>query len=767
MMDRSPQCRLRRGPEPRKGQGASRRYLLLATLVLAASCSFAQEVLSPLHARPRGTGAKPLKDDQLNEVFLYQYAPQTIPVIDDFSVDRTRHQDAQNGDPDVTLDQTIYRLDLGGQHTPDMQFMQDTAYHYTYTVTDDTTIVDTVVIAPSSVTVYDLSAYPVTSQVLDLWPPYDLIDTVGQTSTDTLHLDVLYTQDSMLVYQVAPQGGTYINPDNSTRPLILWQEDEAYVNGTFGKSPPSIGVATFDGMDRTGYPYDDVSPNNNGLADQLTSVPIGLNFPPGDSVYFSFFYQPVGNSGDSIDIQSIDSLRLEFYAPEEQVWYLVWSVPQVSVQPFKQVMIPIKDTKYLKDGFQMRFSNKATLAGSVDQWNVDYVRLGRNRAYTDTVLNDVAFVYPANSLLQTYSSVPFAKFQVAPTAYMAPSVDLLQRNLYTQDKFITWGYVSGIDGQAPTASFSGYGSNISNNAGITFNSTHPVNSAPNNYVYDISTSTDAAFLRTKFWTQATPDVCRYNDTTSVLQELSNYYSYDDGGAEWGYSLNQSGGKIAYRFDTQGDDSLHAVRMYFDPIFAVDDPRDGSFLITVWSSLDPEQIIFQNVSFSTPEFRRWGPDHFVEYALDSTIAVSGTFYVGWVQTTSTQMNLGFDIDRVHNDRMFFNVSGQWAQSSKPGSWMIRPVMEGGSDPFAGIAEPQAPVGLLLFPNPATDAFALQLADGTQQAATELMDATGRLVQRWPKGTARFSISDVAPGVYVVRATDAAGRTLAQGRLMVQH
>ena len=52
--------------------------------------------------------------------------------------------------------------------------------------------------------------------------------------------------------------------------------------------------------------------------------------------------------------------------------------------------------------------------------------------------------------------------------------------------------------------------------------------------------------------------------TTVRQELSNYYSYDDGSAEWGYSLNQSGGRIAYRFDTQGDDTLRAVRFSRDP-----------------------------------------------------------------------------------------------------------------------------------------------------------------------------------------------------------
>src|SRR5690606_5638731 len=95
--------------------------------------------------------------------------------------------------------------------------------------------------------------------------------------------------------------------------------------------------------------------------------------------------------------------------------------------------------------------------------------------------------------------------------------------------------------------------------------THPVNSAPNNFLYNTSLSTDAAFWKVKFWTDANPDMNEYNDTTTFVQELSNFYAYDDGSAEMGYSLNVAGGKLAYRFDMVGGDSLRAVRMYFNPM----------------------------------------------------------------------------------------------------------------------------------------------------------------------------------------------------------
>src|SRR5436190_24349664 len=36
----------------------------------------------------------------------------------------------------------------------------------------------------------------------------------------------------------------------------LWEDSLVYVNSGFPKAPPSFGVATFDGLNRHGYPYD-------------------------------------------------------------------------------------------------------------------------------------------------------------------------------------------------------------------------------------------------------------------------------------------------------------------------------------------------------------------------------------------------------------------------------------------------------------------------------------------------------------------------------
>ncbi len=745
-----------------------RHFSFLAS-IMVASIAFGQgEVLRALSTRPvveRGQAK-----DAVDRIFIYQNGTQEIPLMDDFSIDRTRKRNAQEGDPDVTLDQTIYRLEVGGISTPGMRFSLDSTFRRTVDGAEPPVTTRTPL--PSVfVTVRDLSVYPPTSQIVEAWPAYSILDSLTAPPPDTtFQTSPALIQDSLLVYGVAPAGGTYVMNDVET-PLILWEDDDVYINGTYPVEPPTIGVATFDGLARTGYPYDFPNYTSYGRADKLTSVPINLEYPASDSIYLSFFYQAKGLSGDSIP-QLGDSLLLEFYAPLEQSWYRVWGIPYVDQAPFQQILIPITQSRFLKSTFQFRFVNYATLSGSFDHWHVDYVRLGAQRTFNDVRLVDVAYMYPEASILQTYTSVPFARFEDAPSTAMALQVQEKLRNLDINDRFITYGMSAVNEDGGPLTNFTN-GVNSSGNAASILTVDHAINSAPNSFVYDNSPSTDAAFWDVKFWSNATPDINRYNDTIHLIQELSNYYAYDDGSAEAGYGLNAAGAKLAYRFDLIGADSLRAIRMYFNPIANQPPntpPYDGSFLLTVWTSLSPEVIQHQNFSFSSPEYRLDGIDHFVEYALDSTIRVEGTIYVGWTQTNTAAMNIGFDRNRNNKTKIFYNVGGSWANTSFNGSLMMRPVMVSGVDPWAGVEELNAePGALLLYPNPAHDRVRVSLAEGVPARSTIVcMDATGRVVASIPaNSTLEFSTGDLANGLYVVRVNDANGLPLAQGRLVVQH
>ncbi len=732
------------------------------------------EELRALQARPMPEAMATQERSTVREHFIYQFQPQVLPLMDDFSVDRTRKRWAGPDDPDVTLDAVIHALEVDGISTPDMSFMIDTTFRYTFDLSvPDTVIVTTQALPAATVTVRDLSVYPPTEELVTGWPPYNIFDTLQAPPIDTVYLaqaDLI--QDSLMVYAVAPDPRTYLM-NGVAQPLILWEDDDVFVNSTYPLNPPTVGVATFDGLSRNGMPYNFADYFSYGIADRLTSVPINMSGPPADSVYLSFYYQAQGLSGD-IEHNSTDSLVLEFYAPQEDTWYRVWRAPYplgLQVLPFQQVMIPIKEFRYLQDGFRMRFLNYATLSGSYDHWHLDYVRLGAQRSFDDTTIVDVAYVYSTASLLETYTSVPFNRYQQSPASFMAPSVSVLQRNLDDEDRLITWRMRANIDGEAPGTITDILGTSIANNAWTVFPSEHPIGN--NSFSYDASLSTEAAFWRVQFATNATPDNNPYNDTITFVQELSNYYAYDDGTAEMGYSLISAGAKLAYRFDVAGGDSLRAIRMYFnpmanDPLYSPP-PTQGSFLVTIWSSLIPEVIRHQNFSFSSPEYRDHGLNKFVEYPLDSAIWVDGTFFIGWVQTNDVRMNLGFDRNRNNQNKIFFKTGSNWQNTVYPGSLMMRPVFTTANDPWLAVAtEEQYNDDLVIFPNPASQEFHLLLGSTVPNGGTmvQLRDAMGRLLREVPFGNASITTNGLAKGLYLVRVVDHAGISLGQGRLLIQ-
>jgi hypothetical protein len=749
------------------------RTLIITTLLLLADQAMSQgESLRALSARPNTPPMRGGEKSVSNTHFIYTFESQELPLIDDFSIDRTRKRWATATDEGVSLTQTIYRLEVGGMSSPGMQYADDTTFRFIVDVTDpDVPVITRQALPIVTLTVRDVTAFPPVEEVVEAWPPYFIYDTVGSPPEDTLFLQTpTYVQDSMLVYTVEPDPRRYIMLGIPT-PLILWEDDDVYVNNTYPIAPPTIGVATFDGLARTGYPYNFAQYSSYGIADRLTSVPIDLSYPAVDSIYLSFFIQPRGLSGDA-EGQPQDSLVLEFFAPAEDAWVRVWRTPYYTSTDFEQIMIPIKEDRFLRDGFRMRFLNYATLSGSFDHWHLDYVRLGTDRTVGDTIIVDMAYIEPESSLLQTYTSVPFHAFEQSPGSYMAINRSLSIRNLDVNDRFITWRMQAGPTDGPLAYDLDSYGNSTSGNASSVITSTHPINSSPNNIVYDPGLSTDAAFWRVRFLAQTQPDLNQYNDTTTFVQELSSYYAYDDGSAEMGYTLDAAGAQLAYRFDIVGGDSLRALRIYFNPQANPPPglpPFQGSFLITVWSSLSPEVVQHQNFSFSTPQYKQEGLNRFVEYPLDSVVYVEGTFWVGWTQTNAVSMNVGFDMNRQAPGRISYKVGSLWQPSSFAGSLMIRPVFVAAVDPFIGIDE-MAPQQrqLLLMPNPATDRVRILDGGSVLGGRVEFFDAVGRVVhQERLSAEGSVSTQGLSDGAYLVRLLDASGGPQGYGRLIIQH
>ncbi|NMD03890.1 MAG: hypothetical protein GYA71_11505, partial [Bacteroidales bacterium] len=137
-----------------------------------------------------------------------------------------------------------------------------------------------------------------------------------------------------------------------------WTDNYVFINNTYSNDQPTIGIATFDALDNTGRLYENAT-YLGFAADQLTSVPINLNYAASQNIRMSFFYQP-GGLGDMPEEK--DSLVLRFFAPEENKWYSVWKAVPGTQRDFRAVSIKIEKSKFLKTGFRFRFVNYASLS---------------------------------------------------------------------------------------------------------------------------------------------------------------------------------------------------------------------------------------------------------------------------------------------------------------------------------------------------------------------------------------------------------------------
>lgn len=555
-----------------------------------------------------------------------------------------------------------------------------------------------------------------------------------------------------------------------------WTDSSVYINTGFALAPPSIGVASFDGLNRKGYPYNlSASPVVSAAADTLTSKPFnlltqsGYTFSPADSIGLTFLYQKAG-FGENPEVN--DSLILEFYKPLYPVvtgtvtnygyWFMVWSKrgtnsPTVGDSTFKRAFVRIKDTAYFHDGFKFRFRNKATTSGSVDHWHLDYINLKKNYFLTDTVYNEVAFGYMPRPILKNYSSMPYYQYNASEMGLKFSN--FIRNNAVGVVKNTNYEY-SIHDASGTMLSSYGAGASNTGNANpfvtrgwdsVLTHKNPPVN-------YTLSPMTDSTFFYVKHVISSNPDVWKYNDTIYQRLEFNNYYAYDDGSAEAGYYLNQPGAKTAVRYSINVTDTLHAMDIYFDPIVEGNLVQAFSFRMYVWEDGGGQPgIVKLKDSLVYPKYLQIGHNKMPRYFLTSPLILSPgtTYYFGVQQTSSQKMNIGFDRNFNHSNTLFYDVTGTWQQSAIPGSIMIHPVMGPAARALVGINETanQPKEGLIkVYPNPANDKLFIATS-GLEKQNTyeiELYSVLGTQLQSTvlENGQTELNLQEYAAGLYFV-------------------
>ncbi|MBC8046525.1 MAG: T9SS type A sorting domain-containing protein [Fimbriimonadaceae bacterium] len=533
---------------------------------------------------------------------------------------------------------------------------------------------------------------------------------------------------------------------------LFWVDSGAYINRTYPILPPTYGVATLDGLNKFGKPYNDE--DDYGIADTLTSKPVFLGGSLIDTVYLSFYYQP-GGFGEFPE--EPDSLILQFKDAGEN-WNTVWSATNTQGdvnQEFKIKMIAVADS-LLFDGFQFRFRNYASIFGNNDHWNIDYVFLDDNRSYDDTIFRDVSFISDPTSFLKNYQQMPWNQFKDFQAEEINDEVSIQIVNNYNDTVNTSYSYEAFEKYSSEAIATSGLPVSINFDPASTFTIVFPTFTIPSTISgYD----EDSLTTTFKYIINPASDIKRINDTLYYDKAFYNYYAYDDGTAEKAYALEGVGAKLAMHYKTNVPDTIKEIYIHW--AFVDGNKSNLFFSLIVWEDIDTtllsadESILYQ-ADFLTPKYVDSVNGFYVYRLTDflgnpTPVVVDGDFYVGWLQTQSDFLNVGFDVHNDASSNVYYNVSGIWQQSVLPGAIMIRPQVGGNYSVYEEISEQHSESSYInVFPNPVQNKLTVE--KNISNARYQIIDYSGRILQEELLQNNSVNTANLISGFYILKIQD---------------
>ena len=531
-----------------------------------------------------------------------------------------------------------------------------------------------------------------------------------------------------------------------------WTNKLVYINNDFPINPPSVNVATFDGLNDLGNAYG----QGNGYLDTLTSRGLLLSgLTRSDSVYLSFYVQPQG-LGDMPNAN--DSLVLEFrnLVSEPATWTKVWIglAPQFTAAKFTEVYVLV-DSMYLHADFQFRFRNYGSRTGNIDNWHVDYIRLDRGRSKGDGYFDFAATVNPP-SLLKTYASMPRNHYNANPAGYTNTNQSLGISNNDTTAFPLNFGRVVFDPDQTQLNTFTNTLPNVGGKTVVSAT----VNSS---FALTTSQTTDSLIFSARYFVNQNnnQDNIPSNDTIQVQTVFSNYFAYDDGTAEAGYGIEIEPGAVALGYKLETADQLYGLSMLFNQSFV--DVSTQAFTLCVWSALGTNgdgtgEIPLKKILQSRPSYMNQR-NGFYYLKFDQPLALpAGKFYIGWEQESVFQLNMGFDMNYKVNgvsaknpDQWFHVKDGIWGRTQLNGALMMRPILGKWIDPPVGMVEVEKKFDVVIYPNPASNFITIETLS-ENELLIELRDLQGKQWLSVSGSEKSISLLGTPSGMYFVTITD---------------
>ena len=548
----------------------------------------------------------------------------------------------------------------------------------------------------------------------------------------------------------------------------LWQDNFVFINTTYPKEAVTVGVASFDGTDANGKPYNvNANPNVSLEADKLTSNPIDLDgLTSASNVFLSFYYlqsdfgeRPVAPN-DLLTVQFLDTTGN---------WNTVWQTSADTVLRMRQVFLKV-DSVYLNPSFQFRFLAFGNVTGANDIWHVDYVKVDKDR---DTVaeknIKEMAYEFLPPSLLKNYYVMPYHQFD---STDLKDTISLFVRNSFinaTTD-IVDFYEANVVNPPSNIASFSGPSRDF---GPLTRNEIkYPKFNIPTDIIGD--TITIKIDYRFDVSAEAgEPAKVLANNAVSHSQVFSNFYAYDDGTPERGYWLgDESGYRMAVKYWMRKPDTLQAIKMQLFPVRA--DNALARFSVCVWKNFglrsvyNPNDLIYRQPNLKLQDLiSEFGVDtingyyyaplkpEFVLNGATFPLILSDTFAIGLIVDNPNSLTVGYD---RNNNQSFFNYyvdvnSEKWTRSTFPGTMIINPVVGKGLPPYlTPVKETKSTrYDVKIYPNPARDQLFIEGI--TENSLVELFALNGSLVKQFQLTQSGFiSVNELPTATFVIKITN---------------
>ncbi|MCB0706529.1 MAG: T9SS type A sorting domain-containing protein [Saprospiraceae bacterium] len=584
---------------------------------------------------------------------------------------------------------------------------------------------------------------------------------------------------------------SYAGPYPQTQ---YWLDRDVFVNNTMSTKLPSVGMATFDGLDRTGSTYN----TEFGIADLLTSRYIDLSNTSGE-VVLKFFVAP---KGLGLYPNETDSLFVEFRNIAGE-WDRVASfagisdeIPLDSVPAFLFKAIPISEVGYLYDGFQFRFSNLVSPSGLFDLWHVDYVYLNDSEDQTSN-FEDLAFGTLPGRILQNYSSMPWAHFEPFVATEFAGSV--YESTFFNHFEQVVTVTESAITLEEDLSGFTFAGAeNVVDGVDANIPPKVPVsrqktinNLIRDGYIDDLGTQFPGEeYVRlalTYELTQNSQDPLFFrNDVVTSYTEFDNYFAYDDGSAESYLFLENPQGvnpSLAVKYHANVEDSLRAIQFHFPHVNG--NVSNQLFNMRVYlDDLDTEPAfeaifikpVYPDIKFDTLQgFTTYRLQNLLGELTPVFLPENTDFYVVFQQATviNKGIPIGFDLNNQEQDNIFVNLGDDWVSlpeqaSDFKGALMIRPVVGDFTPPNTAVKDiPENPeLQISISPNPSDGFIQLSGLEAPEKWKYRLMDGTGSLIR---SGTANWELNftDLLSGWYILQLYHPENGQMTSKKLIITH